>query len=125
MPLHMPKTLETCKNSMPCLIKKASRCAADRTSKTTTFFIFTFYQTQRSYEKTMCICLLFHWFSGENSIIRSSHRRRSIKKDVLKNFTKFTRKQSVCHSLFLINLQAPQTFLLIVLICKNFLLFSF
>ena len=27
---------------MPCLIKKASRCAADRTSKTTTFFIFNF-----------------------------------------------------------------------------------
>ena len=30
------------KKSMPCLIKKASRCATDRTSKTTTFFIFRF-----------------------------------------------------------------------------------
>ena len=30
------------KKSTPCLIKKASRCAADRTSKTTTFFIFHF-----------------------------------------------------------------------------------
>ena len=34
------------KKSMPCLIKKVSRCAADRTSKTATFFIF-----QRSYKK--------------------------------------------------------------------------
>ena len=40
-PLHTPKTLETCKKSTPCLIQKASRCAADRTSKTT-FFIFHF-----------------------------------------------------------------------------------
>ena len=30
------------KKSMPYLIKKASRCATDRTSKTTTFFIFCF-----------------------------------------------------------------------------------
>ena len=27
---------------MPCLIKKASRCVADRMSKTVTFFIFHF-----------------------------------------------------------------------------------
>ena len=30
------------KRSTSCLIKKASRCATDRTSKTTTFFIFRF-----------------------------------------------------------------------------------
>ena len=43
------------KKSMPCLIKKALRCAADRTSKT--FFLSpTFYKIQRSYEKIMCIC---------------------------------------------------------------------
>ena len=46
------------KKSTPCLIKKASRCATDRTSKAT-FFIFRFYTTQRSYEKIMCIYLLF------------------------------------------------------------------
>ena len=40
-PLHTPKTLETCKKkSTPCLIRKASRSAADRTSKTTTCFIY-------------------------------------------------------------------------------------
>ena len=33
---------------------------------------FTFCETQRSYEKIMCVYLLFHWFSGENCIIRSS-----------------------------------------------------
>ena len=42
MPLHTPETLEASKKSTPCLIKKASRCAADRMSKTTTFFIFHF-----------------------------------------------------------------------------------
>ena len=42
MPLHMPETLESAKKSMPCLIKKALRCAADGTSKTAKFFIFLF-----------------------------------------------------------------------------------
>ena len=37
--------------------------------------------------------------------IRSSHRRRSIEKGVLKNFAKFTGKR-LCQSLFLIKLQA-------------------
>ena len=41
-PLHMPKILETCKKNTPCLIQKASRCAADHTSKTTTLFNFHF-----------------------------------------------------------------------------------
>ena len=36
------KHLGRAKKSTPCLIKKASRCAVDRTSKTTTFFIFHF-----------------------------------------------------------------------------------
>ena len=40
-PLRTPETLETCKKSAPCLIKKASRCATNRTSKAT-FFIFHF-----------------------------------------------------------------------------------
>ena len=39
---------------------------------------FTFCKTQRSYEKITCIYLIFHWFSGENCIIRSSDRRCSI-----------------------------------------------
>ena len=34
MPLYMPKTTETCKKSMPCLIKKSSRCVADHIFKT-------------------------------------------------------------------------------------------
>ena len=39
-------------------------------------------------------------------IFRSSHRRCSVKKGVLRNFTKFTRKTPVPESLFLIKLQA-------------------
>ena len=43
MPLDTPKTLETWgKKSTPFFIQKASRCAADRTSKATTLFIFHF-----------------------------------------------------------------------------------
>ena len=57
------------KKSTPCFIWKASRCVADRTSKTTTFLSFTFYITRRSYENIICIYFLFHWFSGENCII--------------------------------------------------------
>ena len=70
----------------------------------------------------MCICLLFYWFSGENGIIRSSRQRRSIKEGVLKNFVKFTGKH-LCQSVFLINLQALMTALLIALTCKNLSLF--
>ena len=32
------------------------------------FSSFTFYKTQRSYEKIMCVYFLFHWFSGENCL---------------------------------------------------------
>ena len=90
--------------------------------KQQSFLSFPFYQTQRSYEKIMCICLLFYWFSGENGIIRCSHPRRSIKEGVLKNFVKFTGKH-LCQSVFLLNLQAPLSSLLIVLTCKNLSLF--
>ena len=54
---------------MPCLIKKASRCVADRMLKQQRFLSFTFYIAQRSYKKIMCICLLFDCFSGEYYII--------------------------------------------------------
>ena len=60
---------------------------------------FIFCKTQRSYKKTMCIYLLFHWFSGENCIIRSSHRRCSIQKGVLK-VCKIHRKTPVPEPLF-------------------------
>ena len=40
MPLHMPKTLETCKNkSMPCLIQKVLRYVAAQTSKASVFYL--------------------------------------------------------------------------------------
>ena len=45
---------------------------------------FIFCETPRSYEKIMCIYLLFHWFNGENCIVRCSHRRCSIQKDICK-----------------------------------------
>ena len=78
--LHMPKTLQTCKKSMLCLIKKASRCAADCTSKTTTPFIFHFlYKTKIELENNV-----FHWFSNENCIISlfSLHKKQQTLKEL-------------------------------------------
>ena len=90
--------------------------------KQQSFLSFPFYQTQRSYEKIICICLLFYWFSGENGIIRSSHLRHSIKEGILKNVVKFTGKH-LCQGVFLITLQVLMTSLLIPLTCTNLSLF--
>ena len=64
---HTKNIKRRAKNSMPCLIKEASRYAVDRISKATTFLSLTFYKIQRSYEKILY--LLYHWFSGENGIM--------------------------------------------------------
>ena len=67
------------------------------------FLSFTFYTTQRSYEKIMYIYLLFDWFSGENCILFtfSLHKERSRPATLFKkrpwytcfpvNFAKFLR----------------------------------
>ena len=89
--------------------------------KLRSFLSFPFYQAQRSYEKIMCICLLFYCFSGENGIIRSSYPRHFIK-GVFKNFVKLTGKH-LCQNVFLINLQVLLTSLLVILTCKNVSLF--
>ena len=51
------------------------------------FLSFTFYITQRSYEKIMCIYFLFHWFSGENCImfLFSLHKERQTSKELKRN----------------------------------------
>ena len=64
-PLHTPKLLETCKKSTLCFIQKASRSAADRTSKTTTLFIFHFlYDTKILQEDHVYLffILLVQWW---------------------------------------------------------------
>ena len=48
------------------------------------FLSFTFYKTQRSYEKIICIDLLFHWFSGENCMIYIYFTQRTTNFDRLK-----------------------------------------
>ena len=99
------KHLRRAKKSTPCLIKKASRRAADRTSKTTTFFIFHYLWITKILRQnhTYLFILLFHWFSGENWFLK---------------FKKFTGKHKTRIS-FLINLQAPLTSLLIILTWKS------
>ena len=46
------------KKTTPCLIKKASRCAADRTSKTTTFFVFCFLYNTKILRENLVYCYL-------------------------------------------------------------------
>ena len=48
------------KKSRPCLIKKPSRCATDRTSKTATFFIFRFlYDTKKKKKNHVYLFLIW------------------------------------------------------------------
>ena len=50
------------KKSMPCLIKRASRCATDRTSKTM-FFIFRFlYNTDLTRKSCVFLIWLVQWW---------------------------------------------------------------
>ena len=58
------KHLRRAKKSMPCFIQKASRCVADRTSKTATLFIFHFlYSTKilREYHLYLFFISLVQW----------------------------------------------------------------
>ena len=71
------------KKSMPCLIKNASICVADCMPKTTMFLIFHFLWNTKILQENH-VYLLLHWFSGGNCFIRSSYRRCSISKGVLK-----------------------------------------
>ena len=64
------------KDSTPFLIKKTSRCAANRTSKTTTFSIAHFLQKTNILHENH-VHLLYHWFSGENGMFTISlHKGR-------------------------------------------------
>ena len=59
-PLHMPKT-ELCKKIIPCLVQKASRCAADCISKTSVFLSLTFHKHKDLTKKT---CVFIFYFIG-------------------------------------------------------------
>ena len=50
---------------MPCLIQNASRYAADRTSKTSVFYLSLSIE-HKDFTRKSCVYFLFHWFSGEN-----------------------------------------------------------
>ena len=100
------------KKSTPCLIKKASRCVAGRTSKTTTFFAFTFCKTERSYKKIMCIC----YFIGSVAKIVLSEAATGgvLYKKLFLKFAKFTGKYK-CQSPFFNKFAGAVMSLLIVL----------
>ena len=75
---------------MPCLIKKASRCVADGTSKTVTFFIFHF------------LYLFISVFIGSvvKIVLSEAATRGVLYKKMFLKFAKSTGKY-LCQSLFL------------------------
>ena len=102
------------KKSRPCLIKKASRCAADCTSKITTFFIFHFLSnTKILRENHVYLC----YFIGSvvKIVLWEVATRCVLYKKV---FTTFTGK-SKCPSLFLYKFAGAATSLLIILTWKS------
>ena len=83
MPLHMPKTLETCKKSTPCLIQKASKCAADCTSKTSVFYLSL--SIKHKYLTRKSSVFIFY-FIGENCMfLFSLHKERQTSKELKRN----------------------------------------
>ena len=84
--LHTPKTLEIGKKSMPCLVQKLQGVWQIACLKRQFFLSFPFYKTQISYEKIMCVCFLFHWFSGENwMFLFSWHKGPQTSKELKRN----------------------------------------
>ena len=59
MPLHTPKTLETSKKSIPCLIKKASRCVIDRMSKTKNVFHLSLSIKHKDLTRKSCVFICY------------------------------------------------------------------
>ena len=111
-PLHTPKTLDVQKKHFLAWFKKLQGVPQIACLKQQRFLSFTFYKTQRSYEKIMCVYFLFHWFSGENCMfLFSLYKGRQTSKEL-------KRKMNDGTIAFL-------TSLLIVLTWKILFLFSF
>ena len=73
-PLHTSKT-DVLKKACLVWLKRLQGVRQIAHLKQQRFLSFTLYKTQRSYEKIMCIYLLFHWFSGDNYIYISFTQR--------------------------------------------------
>ena len=99
--------------STPFLIKKASKCAADRRLKQQHSLSFTFCKTQRSHKK---ICVFICYFIGSvvKIVLSEAATGGVLYKKVFLKFAKFTRKYK-CQSLFFNKFAGAATSLLIVL----------
>ena len=98
-PLHTPKTLDTCKESMPCLIKKASRCAADSTSKTTKVPYLSLSVKQKDF-----ICYFID--SVVKIVLSKAATGGVLYKKMFLKFAKFTGKH-LCQSLLFNKFASP------------------
>ena len=84
MPLHTSKTVVQKKNT-PCLIQRASRFAADLTSKMSVFYLSLSIK-HKDHTRKSCFYFLFHWFSGENCMfLFSLHKGRQTSKELKRN----------------------------------------
>ena len=84
--LHTPKTLETCKKLRLVWFKKLQGVRQIARLKRQRFSAFTSYKTQRSYEESMGVYFLLHWFSGENCMfLRFLRKGRQTSKELKRN----------------------------------------
>ena len=68
-PAHAQNVRDVLKKARLVSLKKIQGVQQIARLKQQRFLSFTFYITQRSYEKIMCIYLLVDWFSGGNCIV--------------------------------------------------------
>ena len=103
MPLHTPKTLETCKKKKALLVwfKKLQVVQQITCLKQQCFLSFTFYKTQWCCKKFMCIYFLFHWFSGANCMfVFSLYKGWQISKELKRNMNDGTRDGTIIFLMF-------------------------
>ena len=107
------KHLRCAKKSMSCLIKKASRRVADRTSKTTTFFIFHSVK-HKDIKRKSCVFICYFIGSVVKIVLLEAVTRGVLYKKEFLKFTKFRGKYK-CQGLFFNKLAGAAASLLIVL----------
>ena len=104
------------KKSMLCLIRKIQCVRQIARLKQQLSLSFTFYKTQRSYEKIICIC---YFIGSVVKIVLSEAATRGARyKKVFLKFAKVTGKYK-CHSLFFNKFAGAATSLLIALTWKS------
>ena len=96
---RMPETLQTCKKSMPCLIKKALRCAACLKQKCSLSFTFCKNLSHKDLTRKSCVFICYFIGSLVEIVLSEAATGGVLYKKVFLKFAKLTGKYN-CQSLF-------------------------